>query len=74
MIRWISGPVARIVLRYLAGVLAGYAGYAALSDLLANDPDVSVLAETAMAFALSAAAGGAAELWYRMAKRFGWAT
>lgn len=74
MIRWVSGPVARIVLRYIAGMLAGWAGYAALSDLLANDPDVSMLAEAALAFLLSAVTGWAAELWYRLAKRMGWPT
>lgn len=60
------GPVVRILIRYLAG--AGFGG--AASAALLSDPEFTEVA----IMAVSALAGIGVELWYRLAKRYGWAT
>lgn len=57
-------PLARIVLRYIAG--AGVGGSIALGDQLAADPD--------LVLAVSLAIGAVVEAGYTLAKRKGWAT
>lgn len=56
------GPIARILLRYGAGILFG----ASVGDALAADPDVVLVVALAI--------GGAVEAAYAYAKRRGWAT
>lgn len=59
----------RIGLRYLAGLLVGYGLLSQdISDMLSNDPDIVAAVE----IAVGAAIGGVAELWYYLARRFGW--
>ena len=59
-------PMARIVLRYGVGLVAGWA----VGDALAGDPDM--VDTVAAGVALAAAA--VTECWYRKAKREGGAT
>ena len=56
------GPLARIILRYGIGYLAG----SEAGEALAMDPDAVLI--------LSLAMGAAVELIYTLAKRRGWAT
>jgi len=56
------GPIARIILRYGIGYLAG----SQAGDALALDPDAVLM--------LSLALGAAVEGIYAYAKRWGWAT
>ncbi len=64
-------PLVRVLLRYVAGFLAGYgiavnaAGY-----VLADDPDVVFL----VSCALSGIIGAAIEGFYALAKKYGWST
>ena len=66
-----SGAVARILLRYGAGVLIARG---LLPDEfghdLVNDPDVQNVVSTALGLGLA----GVSEGWYWLAKRFGWTT
>lgn len=57
-------PIARILLRYVIGIVAG--GSVALGDQLAADPDIVI--------AVSMLIGAAVEGVYWLAKRKGWAT
>ena len=56
------GPLARIILRYGIGYLAG----SEVGEMLAMDPDAVLL--------LSLGMGAAVEGVYALAKRYGWAT
>lgn len=56
------GPLARILLRYGIGYLAG----SEVGDMLAMDPDAVLI--------LSLALGAAVEGFYTLAKKRGWAT
>ena len=56
------GPIARIIIRYIVGLIIG----ADAADTLAGDPDVVTL----VAMVVGATVEGA----YTMAKRRGWAT
>lgn len=56
------GPIARIILRYGIGYLAG----SEAGEMLAMDPDAVLM--------LSVALGAAVECVYGFAKRKGWAT
>lgn len=60
-----TAVIARIALRYLAGVLVAR-GLLGADDaaFLISDPDMQMLA--------GACIGGAAELWWLLARRFGW--
>lgn len=64
-------PLARVLLRYVAGALAGYgiavnaAGY-----VLADDPDMVFL----VSCGLSALFGAVVEGFYALAKKRGWST
>lgn len=64
------GPVTRILLRYIAGalVLGGFLT-ADLGEFIADDPDVLAIAQ----WALGGIAALAAEGWYVLARRLGWA-
>jgi hypothetical protein len=66
-----TAVVARIALRYIAGVLVGY-GYLSsdLGSMLGDDPDVAGVVEMALGVVISAAT----ELGYYAAKRYGWTT
>ena len=66
-----TAAIIRIVLRYVAGILIakGLVDSATAMEL-ARDPDVLMLSQTAVGIA----AGVAAEAWYWLAKRMGWAT
>lgn len=57
-------PIARIVLRYLVGVM--FMGSPEIGEQLATDPDVIMFASLAI--------GAAIEAWYGYAKRKGGAT
>lgn len=66
-----TGAFARIALRYVAGFLVARGLVSAYDgDFLASDPDVMMMAELGLGFAV----GAAVELWYRFAKRMGWPT
>jgi len=66
-----NGAVARIVLRYLAGILVTRGLLSASdSDFLTTDPDVAMFVEAGAGLALGAAVEG----WYWLAKRLGWRT
>lgn len=64
-----SAPIARILLRYLSGILIAR-GLLSESDGAAfgMDPDILSLIEAGLGLALSAAT----ELWYVAARRLGW--
>ena len=66
-----SGPIARIVLRYGIGFLVG-AGWigSELGSQISNDPDVIAIVNF-VGFAIGALA---VEGYYWLAKRWGWAT
>ncbi len=59
-------PIARIVARYVIGVVAG----AAVSDAVLNDPDLMNM----LTMGITAVASYAVEKIYAIAKRKGWAT
>ena len=60
------GPILRIVLRYGVGGIIGYE----VGSQLAADPDVIMVATAASAMIV----GAATEVFYWIAKRFGWST
>lgn len=64
MMQALMGPTARIVLRYGAGSLLGFA----IGQKLANDPDIVAVTSAV----LSVVIGVATERAYRIAKRNGW--
>lgn len=67
----LSGPIARILLRYSAGALVTYGFMGApLADRISADPDMIQL----ITIGLGAAASLASELGYALARRWGWAT
>lgn len=59
-------PIARIVLRYGVGLVAGWA----VGDMLAGDRDIVDVTTAGLAMA----AAGVTEWWYQRAKRTGGAT
>lgn len=78
-----NGAVARIVLRYLVGGIAGiFAGILVTLQLIdpgAAEDFVSRVStdrdlELVIAFLLPLISSAAIELWYWAAKKFGWAT
>lgn len=64
MVPEITGPLARVLLRYAGGALMAYAGVR--FDL--TDPDLMTLAE----FGLGAFLSVATECWWYLARRYGW--
>lgn len=69
-----SGPIARILLRIIAGILIGYMVPRELVDQITTNPDVETLV-TAMIDALPGLAVWAAtEIHYIVAKWRGWKT
>ena len=66
----VSGALARIVLRYLAAALVTRGLVSAdIGATLSGDADLMSLLEPALGVAIAAAAEG----WYMLARRFGWA-
>lgn len=59
-------PLIRILLRYGIGAIGGVA----LGDQLSNDPDIVAAITPIAAFV----GGAVVELWYALAKRWGWRT
>ena len=65
-----TSVIIRIALRYLAAALVAKGVFSPdIGGLLSSDPDISIMAE----IAAGAAVGLAAEAWYYLANRFGWA-
>ncbi len=65
------GPISRILLRVVVGILVGKAIFSAEDgNALSSDPEIAALIEMGLAFVI----GAANELWYWAAKRFGWTT
>lgn len=65
------GPISRIILRLLVGILVGKAIFSAEDgNALSSDPEIAALIEMALAGAIWAGTEG----WYWLAKRLGWAT
>ena len=60
----LAGPVARILLRYVGAALLTKAGL----QIDVTDPDISSLVE----FVLGAVISGASELWWYLARKYGW--
>jgi hypothetical protein len=78
-----NAAIARIILRYVIGTLAGVIGMilvmaklldpetvAAFVERVSKDPDLELL----LTLAVPVVWGAAVEVWYWAAKRFGWAT
>ena len=63
----LTGPVTRILLRYVAGVLVAR-GFLGDASVISDDPDIYAIAE----FALGVAIASATEWWYWLAHRMGW--
>jgi hypothetical protein len=65
------GPLARILLRYLAGAMVTY-GLLANQDAegMVMDPEIIEVFEIGLGLAI----GAATEYWYRLARKFGWET
>ena len=64
------GPISRIVLRYVAGALIAHGVVdMATGTEVANNADVLELVQ----LGVGAAIGIGTELWYALAKRYGWA-
>ncbi len=64
-----TGPIVRIFLRYLSGLLVMKGLISTgMGTELAVDPDALAILE----LVVGAGAGVAAEWWYALAKRFGW--
>lgn len=62
--------IIRILLRYVAAALVAKGLLSpGLGEYITDDPEVAALVE----IAAGVAAGAAAELWYTLARRFGWA-
>lgn len=63
----LTGAMARIILRYAAGALAMH-GYLSATDSasIAGDADLQLIVATALVAGV--------ELYYRLAKRYGWPT
>jgi hypothetical protein len=60
----LAGPVARILLRYVGAALITKAGLSI--DL--TDPDISAILE----FVIGAAMSSGTELWWVLARKYGW--
>ena len=66
-------PYIRIILRYLAGFLVAKGiTDAATAELIATDPSLLDGLLSAASAIWGALVASVAELWYRMAKKFGW--
>ena len=59
------GPIIRILLRVFAGVLIGWGFPEDPANMLWNDPAIVSALSGALLWA-------ATEVWYRLAKRYGW--
>lgn len=71
----LSGPVARILLRYGAGGLVFWGLLSQqLADRLAIDPDVIAVTTAGLDLAIGLASAVAVEGYYWAAKRLGWPT
>lgn len=68
-----SAVIVRILLRVIAGALAGW-GLRDVSDILTSDPSVEQLLADGVNIAIGAIVWGGTEIWYWLAKKFGWRT
>lgn len=68
-----TAVISRILLRVLAGILAGW-GLRDVSDMLTADPSVEQVIISGLDIAAGLAVWAATEIWYWAAKRFGWRT
>lgn len=65
------GPISRILLRVLVGILVGKAWFSPEdANALTSDPEIAAMIEAGLAAAIWAATEG----WYWLAKRMGWQT
>lgn len=62
------GPIVRIFLRYLSGVLVAKGLFGAEDAQVLHDPDLEAAISTGLGLLMSAAT----EYYYSLAKRFGW--
>jgi len=69
-----TAVITRILLRVLAGILMGYGADDAIGDLLRGDPDIYTFASMGVEFVLGALIWAGTEVFYFLAKRFGWST
>lgn len=69
-----SGPIARILLRIIAGVLIGRMVSQPVVDQLLTSPDVEVLMTALVDASLGLAVWAGTEAYYIVAKRMGWKT
>lgn len=68
-----SGPIARILLRVFAGMLMGYMSSDVVDNLLSS-PDVETLMVALVDASIGLAIWAATEVYYGLAKRYGWKT
>lgn len=68
-----SAVIVRILLRVLAGAIAGW-GLRDVADLVAYDPTVEEMLIAGMDVAIGVILWAGAEIWYWIAKRLGWRT
>lgn len=69
-----SGPIARIVLRVIAGILMGYMVPREVIDELMSSPDAETIMTAVVDSSIGLTLWAATELYYVAAKRFGWKT
>lgn len=68
-----SGPIARILLRVFAGMLMGYMSSDVVDNLMAS-PDVETLMVALVDASIGLAIWAGTEVYYGLAKRYGWKT
>ncbi len=69
-----SGPIARILLRVIAGILMGYMVPQQVVDELLSSPDVETIMTAVVDASLGLVIWGGTEIFYAAAKRLGWKT
>lgn len=69
-----SGPIARILLRIIAGMLIGYMVPRDVVDQLATSPDVETLMTALVDSSLGLGVWVVTEVHYFLAKKWGWKT
>jgi len=69
-----TGPITRILLRIIAGILMGYMVPREVVDELLTNPDVETLLTAAVDASLGLAIWTATEGYYALAKRMDWKT
>lgn len=69
-----SGPIARILLRVIAGILIGYMVPQHVVNELLSSPDVETILTAIVDASLGLIIWAVTELFYALAKRLGWKT